>query len=454
MKFWSVNPTTGEKNKEYIYLTPSQINTKLALAEKAFSNWSNTPISSRTELLLRVADLLLTQKNDLAKLMSTEMGKRIVDGIAEIEKCARVVRFYAEQGPNILTPQVIPTEAKKSYIRFDPLGVTLAIMPWNFPFWQVFRAAAPSLLAGNSMVLKHASSVPGCALAIEQLFVQAGAPLGLFQTLLVKGADTAHIIRHPSLRKIALTGSEDAGRSVASLAGDLLIPTVLELGGSDPFIICADADLDRAITTAATARLLVAGQSCIAAKRFIVEKSIYGEFITRFSQLLATKKLGDPADPATDVGPLINQKAVGTLHDQVTRSLQMGAKLKTGGKKVTGAGFFYPPTLLYDVAPDMPVVAEETFGPVAAVSSFTNINDALSQANHPHFGLGASVWTKDPQNISFFTKNLQAGSVFVNEMVKSDPRLPFGGTHASGYGRELGSFGLYEYTNIKTVWIN
>ncbi|MCE7897864.1 NADP-dependent succinic semialdehyde dehydrogenase [Candidatus Microgenomates bacterium] len=454
MNFTSINPTTGKVIKEYEYLTPDQIQTKLELAETGYKTWSQTPLKSRIKLLKKLATNLLAKKSDFANLMTLEMGKRTVDGIAEIEKCAWVCQYYAENAEKILKPKTVKTDADESYVRYDPLGVTLAIMPWNFPFWQVFRAAAPALVAGNSMLLKHASSVPACALAIEDLFIQSGAPLGTFQTLLVDSSSIKHVISHPSIHKISLTGSENAGISVASLAGQHLKPTVLELGGSDPFIILPDCNLDLALQAASTSRLLVAGQSCIAAKRFIVHKNLYEAFIEGFTKILSSKKLGDPSNPETDIGPLINREALVALDRQVKQSLDAGAKLILGGKLLDSTGYFYPPTILSDVTPEMPVFAEETFGPVAAISIFSELDEALKLANHPHFGLGASVWTNNKNVINFFAQKLESGSVFVNSLVKSDPRLPFGGTKYSGYGRELASEGLYEYTNIKTVWIN
>lgn len=454
MKFTTTNPTTGKIIQEYFYLTDSELQIKLTLAETSYKTWSKSKLETRINLLTHLADNLTANKDSLANLMSLEMGKRTVDGLAEIEKCAWVCRYYAENASKILKPKIIKSDAKKSYVQYDSLGVTLAVMPWNFPFWQVFRAAAPALVAGNTMLLKHASSVPACALAIENLFLNSGAPLGIFQTLLIDSSTVKSVISHQSIRKVSLTGSENAGISIASIAGQNLKPAVLELGGSDPFIIFPDCDLDLALNSAATSRLLVSGQSCIAAKRFIVHKDIYEEFLTSFKQILSSKKVGDPTNPQTDVGPLINQEAITTIEKQVQNSLNLGARLILGGKPLKGPGYFYPPTILADVSFDMPVFNEETFGPVAAVASFQTVNDALRLANHPHFGLGSSLWTKNQKTIDFFVQNLESGSVFINSLVKSDPRLPFGGTKYSGYGRELSAEGLYEYTNIKTVWIN
>jgi len=386
--------------------------------------------------------------------MTLEMGKRKSEGLTEIDKCALVCKYYATNAESQLKDQLVQTEALKSYIKFAPLGVIFAIMPWNFPFWQVFRAACPAIMAGNTMLLKHASSVPACALAIESMFKGAGAIDGLFQTLLISGAETDTVISNPSVRLVSLTGSEEAGMKVAALAGTHIKRTVLELGGSDPFIVMPDADIELAAKTAAVARMIVSGQSCIAAKRFIVHKDIKDEFIQIFKSTLESKKIGDPADDSTDVGPLSSASIRDTIHDQVERSIKQGAVLVTGGKVPTGSGFFYPPTILKDVTVDMVVAQEETFGPVAAVITVSSNEEALEIANNSHFGLGSSVWSNDKETISYFTDNLEAGCVFVNSMVKSDPRLPFGGTKFSGYGRELSEYGIKEFVNIKTIWLN
>ncbi len=454
MKFNSINPATGKIIKTYTYHTPTEIDQISQQSHDTYLSWSKTPLPTRTTLLHNLSKVLLEKKAELAALATTEMGKKTSDAIAEIEKCALVCSYYADHAPTMLRPKHVKTEAKQSLVRYDPLGVCLAIMPWNFPYWQVFRAAAPAIVAGNTMLLKHASCVPGVAVAIEHIFLEAGAPAGLFQTILIPGPETSRLIKNPYLRKISLTGSETAGISVAALAGSQLIPTVLELGGSDPFIVFPDADIKAAVTAATTSRLLVSGQSCIAAKRFIIHQDIYESFLNLFKESLEKKVMGDPSDPETDLGPLINQDAVQTLHQQVQASLKAGAKLITGGYLPDIAGYYYPSTILSGVTPTMPVYQEETFGPVAAVSSFRTIDEALSLANHPHFGLGSSVWTSDQTIIDRLTRELESGSVFVNAMVKSDPRLPFGGTKKSGYGRELSLEGLHEYTNIKTVWIN
>lgn len=450
----SLNPATGQPIKSYQTLSHSDVTVKIDLASQAFRSWQTTTFAHRTQLLRKIAKILHADRAKLAALMTAEMGKRVSEGLAEIDKCALVCEYYGQNAQAILQHEIVKTEAKSSYISFSPLGVVLAIMPWNFPFWQVFRAAAPAIMAGNTMLLKHASSVPGCALAIEDIFVRAGSPPGLFQTLLISGSDTEQVIRNPIIRLVSLTGSEEAGAKVATLAGTHLKKVVLELGGSDPFIIMDDADIEEAARTAATARLIVSGQSCIAAKRFIVHQAVVEEFTQLFKTSFEAKTIGDPSDPQIDVGPLSSEQTLIAIHDQVTRSIKQGAVLTTGGRRLDQPGFFYPPTILNQVTHNMPVATEETFGPVAAILTVNSKEEALEIANASHFGLGSSVWTKNQGNIEFFTKYLEAGCVFVNSMVKSDPRLPFGGTKFSGFGRELGSYGIKEFVNIKTIWIN
>lgn len=448
----SINPATGQPIATYQTLESAAILAKINLAQTTFLSWQNTQLSTRSKILLQVAQSLTTRQAQLATLMSQEMGKRLAEAKAEIDKCALVCKYYAKETKNLLAPEIIPTEATKSYVRFDPLGVVLAIMPWNFPFWQVFRAAAPAIMAGNTMLLKHASSVPACALAIEEIFLDSGLPQGVFQSLLITGGQTKQVAEHDSIRLVSLTGSEEAGSQVAALAGQKLKKSVLELGGSDPFIIMPEADLFQAVDTAVTSRLIVSGQSCIAAKRFIVHQAIVQDFTNLFKQAFAVLKIGDPQDEATQLGPLNSQESLDTLADQVERALQAGAKLITGGKRVKRPGFYFEPTILH-VKSDNPVAIEETFGPVAAIITASNREEALALANDSRFGLGASVWTNQQDDIEYFISNLQAGSVFINSMVKSDPRLPFGGTKYSGYGRELGSYGIKEFVNIKTVWV-
>lgn len=450
----SLNPATGQPIKSYQTLSHSDVTTKIDLASQAFRSWQTTTFAHRTQLLRKIAKILHADRPKLAALMTVEMGKRVSEGLAEIDKCALVCEYYGQNAQAILQYEIVKTEAKSSYISFSPLGVVLAIMPWNFPFWQVFRAAAPAIMAGNTMLLKHASSVPGCALAIEDIFIRAGSPPGLFQTLLISGSDTEQVIRNPIIRLVSLTGSEEAGAKVATLAGTHLKKVVLELGGSDPFIVMDDADLEEAACTAATARLIVSGQSCIAAKRFIVHQAVEEQFTQLLKGHFEAKTIGDPSDPQTDVGPLSSAQTLATIHDQVTRSRDQGATIITGGKPIKRPGYFYPPTILSRVTPTMPVATEETFGPVAAILTVGTKEEALKIANESHFGLGSSVWTKAPSTIKFFTERLEAGCVFINSMVKSDPRLPFGGTKFSGFGRELGSYGLKELVNLKTIWIN
>lgn len=452
--FDTINPTTGAKIKTYVTEPSTQIDYKIDLAHQTFATWKNTSFKERASLLIKVSNYLTSERTTLASAMTEEMGKRTTEALAEIDKCALVCKYYAENAELLLANETVKTEAKKSYVTFSPLGVVFAVMPWNFPFWQVFRAAAPAIMAGNTMLLKHASSVPACALLIEDIFVKAGAPQGLFQTLLISGSDTKQIIQHPHIRLISLTGSEEAGSQVASAAGKSVKKVILELGGSDPFIVMPDANIELAAQTAATARMIVSGQSCIAAKRFIVHSAVVDKFTELLKFNFESKTIGDPKDPKIDVGPLSSQSTLNTIHDQVARSLELGATLVTGGKKLNIPGFYYPPTILTNVSPNMPVGCEETFGPVAAIIAVSSAQEALEIANDSHFGLGSSVWTEDPQNIKFFTKNLQAGCVFINSMVKSDPRLPFGGTKFSGFGRELGSYGIKEFVNIKTIWIN
>lgn len=452
MNISSISPATGKLYKEFESETDNAIRQKLNLAENSFKNWKNSKLSDRSALLQKVALLLEKDKDVYAKSIVMEVGKRISEARAEIEKCALVCRYYAENSEKFLTDEQIETNARKSFIRFEPLGIVLSIMPWNFPFWQVFRAAAPAIMAGNVMVLKHASNVPEAALLIEKIFTNAGAPEGLFQTLLISSKQVEIVISDPRVRMVSLTGSEEAGVSVASQAGRHLKKVVLELGGSDPFIVLDDADIDKASETAVTARMIVSGQSCIAAKRFIVHQKIAKEFIQKFKHNLSLLEVGDPLDPKTGVGPMSSAKAVESIVDQVKRSVDMGAKLIIGGEKVDRPGFFFLPTIVSEVTDEMPVMSEETFGPVAAIQIVSSDQEALEIANHSRFGLAASVWTENDDRASFFVSQLEAGGVFINSMVKSDPRMPFGGSKFSGFGRELSAYGLKEFTNIKSVW--
>lgn len=449
----SINPATGKKLASYPLLTKKGLDDALLSSSKAFRAWKKTPFSERSMILRRVAELLKKNKVRYAQMITAEMGKTIRESIAEVEKSATVCTYYADHAQEFLTEEIIPSDATRSSVRFEPLGIIFAIMPWNFPFWQVFRAAAPSLMAGNAMVLKHASTVPGCALLIEEIFASAKLPRGVFQSLLIDSSQSEQVISYPDVHAVTLTGSEGAGMSVAQAAGRALKKSVLELGGSDPFIVLADADVEAAASTAVTARLIATGQSCIAAKRFIVHKKVADRFTKRFIQLLEAKKVGDPTDPTTDVGALANEQILTTIEKQVAASLKAGAVLLTGGKRIGRSGYFYAPTLLGNVTEDMPVIYEETFGPVAALTIVDSDEEALRIANNTRYGLGSSLWTKSKKKMEWFIARVEAGSVFINGMVKSDPRLPFGGTKMSGYGRELSSYGIREFVNVKTVWM-
>jgi len=402
---------------------------------------------------MRAAELLETRKHDLGKIMTLEMGKPIKAAIAEAEKCAWVCRYYAENAAHHLADQIVETNAKNSYVRFQPLGPVLAVMPWNFPFWQVFRFAAPALMAGNVGLLKHASNVPQCALAIEDIFTSAGFPKGTFQTLLIGSDAVEGILNDPRVVAATLTGSEPAGRSVAATSGKQIKKTVLELGGSDPFVVMPSANLDEAVTTAVKARTINNGQSCIAAKRFIVADEIYNEFEKRFVGEMRALKIGDPMDESVEIGPLATPQIVDDLDEQVKKAVASGARVLTGGKKIEGRGNFFEPTVLVDIDLKAPVSCEEIFGPVAMLFRVANIDEAIQVANATPFGLGSAAWTSDAAEQTKFIEELEAGSVFINGMVASDPRLPFGGVKHSGYGRELAEFGIREFVNIKTVWI-
>lgn len=449
----AVNPATGEVIRDYPEHGEGQVREKLEQAGRAFAAWRKVPFAERSRLMTAVADLLRERRDDYARLMTEEMGKPIGASESEIDKCAWVCDFYAEHAERFLTPETVATDASKSLIRYDPLGPVLAIMPWNFPFWQHFRFAAPAVMAGNVGVLKHASNVPGCALAIEEVFRDAGFPEGVMATLLVPSSRSKDLIRHPAIRAVTLTGSDRAGMEVAAEAGRCLKKTVLELGGSDPFVVLADADPAETAKQAARARTINSGQSCIAAKRFIVEEPVADRFEEEFARALESLKIGDPLDPDTDVGPLAREDLLHDLDDQVKRTVQAGATLRTGGERLSGEGWFYPPTLLSGVEPGMPAFDEETFGPVAAVIRARDTDHAIELANRSRFGLGASLWTGDSARGEALAAEIEAGCVFVNGIVKSDPRLPFGGVKSSGYGRELSEVGIREFVNIKTVWV-
>ena len=449
----SINPTTGDTLREYPEPGPAEVERRLALAAKAFEAWRETAVAARAERMRAVARALRSGSDRFARLMTLEMGKPIGAAEAEIDKCALTCDYFAAHAEGFLAPEPVASDAVRSVIRYEPLGAVLAVMPWNFPFWQVFRAAVPALMAGNVVVLKHASNVPGCALAIEEVFTGAGLPGGTFTTLLVASDRVAALVDHESIRAVSLTGSEPAGRALAARAGAALKKTVLELGGSDPFIVLADADPEAVAAQAVTARVQNNGQSCIAAKRFIVEAPIAERFTRAFAERMAALVVGDPLDRAIAVGPLARDDLRDTLDRQVRESLAVGARLLAGGGRRPGPGFFYAPTVLADAGPGCPVFDEETFGPVAAVTRAADAGEAVTLANRSRFGLGASVWTGDPTRGEALAATLEAGLVFVNGIVKSDPRLPFGGIKASGYGRELSLAGIREFVNLKTVWV-
>jgi succinate-semialdehyde dehydrogenase/glutarate-semialdehyde dehydrogenase len=449
----SVNPATGQVVREYDTLSDPQLEDLVARAAVVQPDFAALPIGRRAGWLAAAAQRLNERRSELARLMTTEMGKTYAAAEAEVEKCEWVCRYYAENGAAFLADEVVPSGARESRVRFEPLGVVLAIMPWNFPLWQVFRFAAPALVAGNAGLLKHASNVPGCSLAIQSVLEEAGFPRGVFQSLLISAPRAEALVADERVAAVTLTGSEPAGRAVAGAAGRNLKKSVLELGGSDPFIVLGDADLEAAVRTAVAARIINNGQSCIAAKRFIVTADVSDEFESRFVQAMSDLVLGDPMEPGTDVGPLATEAIREELHQQVEASVAAGARLRLGGRMPAGSGYFYPPTVLSDVPWDCAAATDELFGPVAPVFAVGDPDEALRLANETRFGLGAAVWTRDASEASRFIERLQAGSVFVNGMVASDPRLPFGGIKRSGYGRELGLYGLREFLNVKTVWI-
>jgi succinate-semialdehyde dehydrogenase/glutarate-semialdehyde dehydrogenase len=453
MSIQSINPWNGETLETFEETSGPDLEQILTAASAAFHDWREVPFAGRASRMRKAADILRARKREYARTMAVEMGKPIVQGEAEIEKCAGTCEYYAQHAEVFLAEQARQTDASRSYVRFDPLGIILAVMPWNFPFWQVFRFSAPALMAGNAAVLKHASSVPRCALQIADVFRDAGFPPGLFSSTLIGARAVAGLIADRRVVAVTLTGSDRTGSLVAEQAGRALKKTVLELGGSDPFIVLADADLVAAAKTAADARLVNSGQSCIAAKRFIVVESVADQFLERFAEQLRSRRVGDPLDRATEVGPQARVDLRDALHAQVGESIKRGAELVLGGAVPSGKGALYPPTLLAAVDPGMPAFDEETFGPVAAVIRAKDEADALRLANDSAFGLGASLWTRDRSLAERMAARIEAGAVFVNGMVRSDPRLPFGGIKRSGYGRELSEYGIREFVNIKSVWI-
>ncbi|MBE9237958.1 NAD-dependent succinate-semialdehyde dehydrogenase [Anabaena aphanizomenioides LEGE 00250] len=454
MAIATINPATGETLKVFEPLEDGEIAAKVELAQQSFQEYRQTSFEERSQWLLQAVNILEQEKADFAKIMTLEMGKTLKSAIAEVEKCALVCRYYAENAASFLADVTVKTDASHSFIKYQPLGVILAVMPWNFPFWQVFRFAAPALMAGNVGLLKHASNVPQCALAIEDIFHRAGFPKGVFQTLLIGATKVADLMADDRIKAATLTGSEPAGASLAVASGKQIKKTVLELGGSDPFIVLESADLELAVATAVTARMINNGQSCIAAKRFIVADQIADEFEKMLLAKFQTLKIGDPLADDTDIGPLATPDILQDLENQVKIAVENGAKVLTGGNALKDQpGNFYPPTIIIDIPVENPIAKEEFFGPVALLFRVRDINEAIKLANDIPFGLGASAWTNNEAEKNRLIQEIEAGAVFINGMVKSDPRLPFGGIKRSGYGRELSIQGIHEFVNIKTVWM-
>ncbi|NWF50558.1 MAG: NAD-dependent succinate-semialdehyde dehydrogenase [Ignavibacteriaceae bacterium] len=450
----SINPATEEIIAQYSEMSPDEIETILQAAQKQQENWKKIHLTKRSELMKNAANVLRKRKDELSRLMTLEMGKPFAQAKAEVEKCAWVCDYYAENAEQQLMNLEIKTDAALSYVSFQPLGVILAIMPWNFPFWQVFRFAAPNLMAGNAGILKHSSIVTGCGLKIEEVFLEAGFPENLFRTVIVSSRNVNKIIEHSSISAVTLTGSVPAGKSVAAVSGKCLKKTVLELGGSDPYVILEDADLEQAAQICVNSRLINAGQSCIAAKRFIIVAAVYDKFESLFVEIMLTKKMGDPFDEQNALGPQASVSLRNELHQQVLTSVEKGAKLLLGGFIPEMKGAYYPPTVLSNVTKGMPAYDDELFGPVAALIKVDDADEAIKTANDTIFGLGAAVFTSDFEKGKFIAeKKLNAGCCFVNDLVRSDPRLPFGGIKESGYGRELSVFGIREFVNIKTVYV-
>jgi succinate-semialdehyde dehydrogenase / glutarate-semialdehyde dehydrogenase len=450
----SINPFDLSIVQNYDEMSQDEINQILEKSHKDFLDWKDVDFKIRSGKMNKAAEVLRKKSEEYSLLMTKEMGKPIVQSRAEVEKCAWVCDYYAENAEKFLMDEEIRTDASRSYVSLQPLGIVLAVMPWNFPFWQVFRFAAPGLMAGNAGILKHASNVSGCALAIEEVFREAGFPENLFRTIIYPSSKMEYVIKHTLLKAVTLTGSVPAGKAVASIAGSVIKKTVLELGGSDPYIILEDADLELASSTCVNSRLINGGQSCIAAKRFIVVEKIYDQFEKMFVDKMKQKKMGNPMDENNDLGPQASVKLRDELHEQVKKSISLGAKLLLGGNIPESKGAFYPPTLLSNVKKGMPAYDEELFGPVAALIKVKNEKEAIEFANDSIFGLGAAVFTKDVERGNKIVREkLEAGACFVNSFVKSDPRLPFGGINESGFGRELSSFGIREFVNIKTVYV-
>jgi len=448
----SINPATGAVIRQYPSHNETQVQEVIALAHAAYLKWKEVPVATRAIYLLKVSDVLLKNKEQYGRIISEEMGKPLKEAITEVEKCASCAKYFAEQGEAHLADQHIKTEYRKSYVAFRPLGIVLGVMPWNFPFWQVLRYALPSLMAGNVGILKHASNTPGCALAIESVFREAGLPEHCFRSLLIPGSRIEEVIAHPHVTAVTLTGSTPAGRSVAALAGKHLKKTVLELGGSDAYLVLADADLDHAVGAIGPGRLLNCGQSCVSAKRLIVAESLKERFEQALLKVFTAARMGDQLDPATTMGPMSRADLRDELHDQVQRSIKAGARCLTGGKVPEGKGAFYPPTILTDVKEGTPAFVEEMFGPVAVIISAKEDEDAIRIANDTVFGLGGGVFTRDLEKGEKIARDrMESGACVVNMLLRSDPRLPFGGIKDSGYGRELSAFGIHEFVNIKTI---
>ncbi len=449
----TIDPTTGRVLERLAPMDARQIDAKLDAASRCARLWSHASFDERSRLLREIAAKLRAHQNALAVTAVREMGKPIVQARAEVEKCAWALEYFAHEGRAMLAPQGALTSAARSYVAFRPLGVLLAIMPWNFPYWQVVRAAAPALMAGNVMLLKHAANTTRCALELERIFSEAGAPEGLFGVLLARGEEIDKLVADPRIAAVTLTGSERAGVAVARAAGEALKKCVLELGGSDAFVVFADADVAGAAKTAVTARFQNNGESCIAAKRFIAEAGVYDEFLSRFVELAAAQIVGDPMEERVALGPCAREDLRQTVHEQVSATLDRGARLALGGKPLDRAGYFYEPTIVSDVVPGTRMFDEEVFGPAAAVVRANDGDHALELANTSSFGLGSSLWTRDLAGAERIAQRVEAGAVFINGLVASDPRLPFGGVKKSGYGRELSAFGIHEFVNIQTVWI-
>ncbi len=449
----SINPFNGNLINSYEEHSSDALQGILDNVQQEYVHWKQTSYGERSALMARAASVLRNRKEEFARLMTLEMGKLLRESMAEVEKCAWVCEYYSQHAEVLLKPEVVETDARRSYVTFQPLGIVLAVMPWNFPFWQVFRFAAPALMAGNAAVLKHASNVPGCALAIESVFREAGFPANLFRTLMIPASAVQEVIAHRYVKAVTLTGSESAGSSVASFAGKMIKKSLLELGGSDAFIVLDDADLEQTIKTAVTARMLNQGQSCIAAKRFIVTGGIAEAFTEGMKVAFEKLKMGDPLESDTQVGPLARPDLVDDIEDQVKRSVEAGAVVVAGGKRIPGPGCFFEPTILTGVKPGMAVYSEETFGPVVTIITVQSEDEAINVANDSDFGLGGCVWTQDVEKGERVALQVETGAMFVNGMTKSDPRLPFGGINRSGYGRELGTYGIKEFVNIKTIWV-